>query len=171
MVSLEKVLRWAADSRWRIKRSLPAALLPWLEGSDPVLASCLNSEWELHTVALDPAHAELRLSASNGAALAVTLRYAADGSLDGELEMTAGGVAHSLRRGALAVMLGGKHDAYLCDRQDGATRMLLHLAYEPGGLGAASCSAYTEALRERVPKYLQALLPQEVALCTVTPGR
>ncbi len=167
MVSLEQVLRWAPGSHWRLEQTLPAALKPWLEGRHPLLESCLNSEWVMRSAALGPEHAELHFSGGNATELAIRLRYAADGSLEGELDMTLEGTAHSLRRGELAVMLGGKHEAYLCDRKNGDTRMLLRLEYDPGEPGAARCSGYTEAVRERVPPYLHGLLPQEVSLCAV----
>lgn len=169
MLSLERVLRWAPGSRWRLEPALPAALRPWLQGCHPLIEACLNSQWEMRSAALSPAHAELNFRGSNATELALRLRYAADGSLDGELELAGEGGARSLQRSGLAVMLGGKHEAYLCERKDGSTRMLLRLEYAQGTPGPARCSAFGEALRQRVPEYLQGLLPQEIALLAITP--
>ena len=169
MLSLERVLRWAPGSHWRLEPALPAALRPWLDSSHPLIEAGLNSQWEMHSTALSAEHAELHFRGSNATELALRLRYAADGSLDGELEMAGEGGACRLQRGGLAVMLGGKHEAYLCERKDGSTRMLLRLEYADGAPGPARCSAFGEALRQRVPEYLQGLLPQEIALFVITP--
>lgn len=169
MLSLERVLRWAPGSRWRLESALPPALQGLLQGHYPLFDACLASRWEMRSAALSPAHAELHFRGSNATELALKLRYAADGSLDGELEMARDGIAHSLQRGGLAVMLGGKHEAYLCERKDGSTRMLLRLEYASGVSGPARCSAFGEALRSRVPEYFQGLLPQEIALLAITP--
>ncbi len=168
MVSLEHVLRWAPGSRWRLESVMPATLRPWLEGRHPLLEACLNSQWEMRSAALSAEHAELHFSSSDATELAVRLRYAPDGSLDGELDLAGAGLSQRLQRSGLAVMLGGKHEAYLCERKDGQQRMLLRLDYAPSGTGAARCFAFGEAVRHRVPDYLRALLPHEVALVAVS---
>jgi hypothetical protein len=168
MVSLDKVLRWAPCSRWRLEVEIPAALRPWLEGRHPLLDACLNGQWEMRCAVVGEQHAELHFSGNGAIELALRLRYAPDGSLDGELDLSAAGMDRCLRRSGLAAMLGGKHEAYLCERKDGQQRMLLRLDYARSGSGEAHCFAFGEALRDRVPEYLQGLLPQEIALLSIS---